>query len=48
VDQGVDRIPAKAITRDGVFDLTLELKGLTQDERQILLDGCLMNYYAAR
>ena len=32
----------------GYFDLTLELKGLTQDERQILLDGCLMNYYAAR
>ena len=48
VEQGVEVIPAKAITQNGVFDLTLELKGLTQDERQILLDGCLMNYYAAR
>ena len=25
----------------------LHLPELTADERQILLDGCLMNYYAA-
>ena len=28
--------------------LLLHVKGLTQDEKEILLDGCLMNYYAAR
>ena len=27
--------------------LLLRLPELTADERQILLDGCLMNYYAA-
>ena len=24
------------------------LKGLTSDEKEIILDGCLMNYYAKR
>ena len=48
VEQGLESIPAKTITQAGVRDITLELKGLTADERQILLDGCLMNYYAAR
>ena len=28
--------------------LLLHVKGLTPDERDILLDGCLMNYYAKR
>jgi len=31
-----------------VSDLTLYVKGLTEDEKQIILDGCLMNYYAAQ
>jgi aconitate hydratase len=31
-----------------VEDIMLHIKGLTEDERAILLDGCLMNYYAAR
>ena len=26
----------------------VHIRGLTQDEREIILDGCLMNYYAAR
>ena len=29
-------------------ELLLHVKGLTPDERDILLDGCLMNYYAKR
>ena len=29
-------------------DITLYLKGLTPDEKEIILDGCLMNYYAKR
>ena len=31
-----------------VHDLLLHVRGLTQDEKEIILDGCLMNYYAAR
>ena len=49
VEQGREDIPAKVICRDGsVHDLLLHVKGLTQDEKEIILDGCLMNYYAAR
>ena len=41
--------PAKVVTKDGkVSDLTLRLGALTDDERSILLEGCLMNYYAAQ
>ena len=29
----------------GVEDLMLHVRGLTDDEREILLDGCLINYY---
>ena len=49
VEAGREEIPAKVIGKDGrVSDLTLYVKGLTEDEKQIILDGCLMNYYAAR
>ena len=49
VEQGREDIPAKVICRDGsVQDLLLHIKGLTADEKEILLRGCLMNYYAAR
>ena len=41
--------PAKVVTRDGkTCELTLRLDALTDDERSILLEGCLMNYYAAQ
>jgi aconitate hydratase len=54
---GVERIPAKVIkagingqkqcaSDTDIYDITLELKGLSQDERVILIEGCLMNYYA--
>ncbi len=37
---------AKTIKADGtVGDIKLEINGLTTDEKQIILDGCLMNYY---
>ncbi|MEA5060135.1 MAG: hydratase [Candidatus Pelethousia sp.] len=48
VESGQEMIAAKAISKAGVQDILLELKGLTADEKQILLAGCLMNYYAAR
>jgi aconitate hydratase len=44
---GVEVIPAKVITGDAVYDITLECRGLSTDERAILTEGCLMNYYAA-
>ena len=46
---GAEDIPAKVIRADGtVTDLTLHVRGLTEDEKEIILDGCLMNYYAKR
>jgi len=45
---GKEEIDAKVITADGVKDLHLYFTNLTADERAILADGCLMNYYAAR
>ena len=45
---GQEDIAAKIITKDGkVADLPLQCKGLTDDEKLILKEGCLMNYYAA-
>ena len=45
---GMEIIPAKVVTRDAVYDITLECRGLSEDERIILTEGCLMNYYAAK
>ena len=45
---GKEEIDAKVITRSGVKDIHLFFQNLTADERQILADGCLMNYYAAQ
>ena len=46
---GKEDFPATVIRADGSTQpLLLHVKGLTQDEKEILLDGCLMNYYAAR
>ena len=49
VENGTENIPAKVIRQNGdVCDIMLHLRGLTPDEKEIILDGCLMNYYAAR
>ncbi len=41
--------PARVLKADGgVEDITLHLPDLTNDEREIILDGCLMNYYAKK
>ena len=43
---GAEEIDAEVITRDGhCAPIHLYFKGLTPDEREILADGCLMNYY---
>ena len=49
VENGVENLPAKVISADGtVSELMLHVRGLTADEKEIILDGCLMNYYAKR
>ena len=49
VENGTENIPSKVIRQNGdVCDIMLHLRGLTPDEKEIILDGCLMNYYAAR
>ncbi len=48
IENGTDTIPAKVIRQDAVSDITLHISGLTDDEKEILLTGCLMNYYAKK
>ena len=48
IADGAEDITAKVIRKDGsLYDLPLKCAGLTADERLILQEGCLMNYYAA-
>ena len=42
---GKEEIDAQVITKAGVKPIHLFFQNLTADERQILADGCLMNYY---
>ncbi|MDP3448410.1 MAG: aconitase family protein, partial [Eubacteriales bacterium] len=49
IEQKRDTLLTTAIRADGRTEaITLNLPPLTQDEREILLEGCLMNYYAAK
>jgi len=45
---GAEEIDAQVITKSGVKPIHLFFRNLTADERQILADGCLMNYYKNR
>ncbi len=47
VETGIENIPAKVLSKFGATDIILHLSGLTADEKEIILCGCLMNYYAA-
>ena len=47
VKDGKEGIPGKVVTSSGVKDILLHVKGLTEDEKAIILEGCLINYYAA-
>ncbi len=44
---GQEEFDAQVITKDGVKALKLLCRGLTENDRLILQEGCLMNYYAA-
>jgi Aconitase A len=45
---GAEEIDAQVITKDGVKPIHLYFQNLTAAERDILADGCLMNYYKNR
>ncbi len=48
VESGGETVPALVITAFGVKSITFRLPELTGQEREILLAGCLMNWYAER
>jgi aconitate hydratase len=49
IEQGETAFSAKLIRANGqVAELTLHIAALTPDERDIILSGCLMNYYAKK
>ena len=49
IARGEEVFPAAVIRADGTTEaLTLYVKGLTENEKEIILRGCLMNYYAAQ
>ncbi len=48
IESGKEEFAATIIRADGTTTpTTLYVKGLTDDEKTIILEGCLMNYYAA-
>ncbi len=47
IENAIAEIPAKLVSNGKTKDITLFVKGLTENEKQIILDGCLINYYAA-
>ena len=49
IARGTEDIPARVLRSDGSEEaLLLHVAGLTETERQIILEGCLMNHYANR
>ena len=49
VKEGRETTEATVIRKDKTEEkITLHIQGLTENEKQIILDGCLMNYYAER
>ncbi len=48
VARGDDSFPATVVTHQGTSAITLHLPAATAEERELLLDGCLMNHYAAQ
>lgn len=48
IQNGTTEIPAVVIGKNKSENITLHCENLNEKEKQIILDGCLMNYYAAR
>ncbi len=45
VEEKATEIPAYVVEKDGLKPITLRMGELTDDERTIILKGCLINYY---
>lgn len=43
---GAQEVRATLFHKESARDITLRLPGMSKDEREIILAGCLMNYYA--
>ena len=48
IRNGAEEIPAKHLSGKSVKDITLRVDGLTDDEKNIILKGCLINFNAAK
>ena len=48
IESGQTAIPAVVISGKKTTQITLNCENLSDKEKQIILDGCLMNYYAAQ
>ncbi|MDE5990056.1 MAG: hydratase [Clostridia bacterium] len=48
IDNGGCEFKAKIVRGDKVIDTTLRIDALTDDEREIISKGCLINYYKAQ
>ncbi len=44
--ENAQSVEATVLSQDKKVDITLKLENLSGEERQIILSGCLMNYYA--
>ena len=44
---GVETFKGTVISADGLHEITLNCGGLTDEEKEILTKGCLINYYAS-
>ncbi len=44
MEEKADKIPAYVVGREGLVSFELQLGELTDEERQIILKGCLINY----
>lgn len=47
IRDGAESIPAKHLSGGNVKDISLSVGSLTQDEKNIILKGCLINFNAA-
>ena len=48
MEEGKEEIDAQVITKDGVKPIHLFFNNLGKAEREVLMAGCLMNYYAGK
>jgi aconitate hydratase len=45
IESGVSELPARIVSEGAIKDTVFSIGSLTGEEREIILAGCLMNYY---